>query len=89
MNVKTLVASFVLATLFASCDPNADKQVGNSRQLTVTNSSSSSGTIGTGSSGAGTTDAPLDGGLSVLLLAGAAYGVKRVRRGTDQRANEE
>jgi hypothetical protein len=26
------------------------------------------------------TDAPVDGGISILLIAGAAYGVRRVRR---------
>lgn len=33
--------------------------------------------------GGGDPGAPIDGGLSVLLAAGAAYGVRRVRKGKD------
>ncbi len=35
--------------------------------------------------GGGDPGAPIDGGLSVLLAAGAAYGVKRMRKGKDDR----
>lgn len=35
--------------------------------------------------GGGDPGAPIDGGLSVLLAAGAAYGVKRMRKGNDDR----
>ena len=38
-----------------------------------TQDASSGGTTG----GTGSTDTPLDGGLSLLLVAGAAYGAKR------------
>lgn len=86
--MKTLLASLCLAILFVSCDPNADNRVGRRPNLN-NNSSGSSGSagatgagggiVGTGSAGATPTDAPLDGGLGVLLVAGAAYGVKRVR----------
>jgi len=34
-------------------------------------------TVDASSSGSGTTSTPLDGGLSFLLVAGAAYGAKR------------
>lgn len=87
MNTKTFFASLLMAVLFSSCDPNADKQVGNSNRVNNANSggSGSTGGSGLGSSGNNavssgtTTDAPLDGGLSILLLAGTAYGAKRVR----------
>ena len=34
-------------------------------------------------------DAPIDGGLSLLLAAGAAYGVKKYRDGRKVKNNEE
>lgn len=83
MIVKTLLTSLFVAILFCSCDPNSDKQVGNSNRFTNANSGSSGGGTGgstVGSSTGSPTDAPLDGGLGILLLAGTAYGVKRVRK---------
>lgn len=83
MNVKTLFAGLFVAVLFSSCDPNSDKQVGNSNRFANANTGSSSGGSGGGTVGSNTsspTDAPLDGGLGILLLAGTAYGVKRVRK---------
>lgn len=80
--MKTFFLCFTAALILSSCDPNADKQVGNPRSTTT--SSTGGGSVGTGG-GAGTdsnspTDAPLDGGLGVLLVAGAAYGVNRMRK---------
>ena len=34
-------------------------------------------------------DTPIDGGLSVLLAAGAAYGVKRMRKGAHPTSRKE
>ncbi len=85
MILKTLLTSLALAILFSSCDPNADKQVGNANRLAnTTTGGGGGGTTGgggsTGGSGTGSpTDAPIDGGLGILLLAGTAYGVKRIR----------
>lgn len=80
-----------MVLLLSSCDPNADKQVGRNNRIGNTNSNNGSGGSGNvgGVGGAGaanaTTDVPIDGGLSILLVAGVAYGVKRAR-GTKQKA---
>ena len=34
-------------------------------------------------------DAPIDGGLTILLAAGVGYGVKKYREGRKNRAGEE
>jgi hypothetical protein len=34
-------------------------------------------------------DVPIDGGISILLAAGVAYGVKRVRETRRENANED
>ena len=82
MTVKTLFTGLAMAILFSSCDPNSDKQVGNASRLqNTTSSTGGSGNAGSGGTGStGTpTDAPFDGGLSVLLVAGTAYGLKRIK----------
>lgn len=87
MTTKTIFASLFMAILFSSCDPNADKQVGNSNRVNNVNTGGSGSTGGSGLGNSGNnagstgtpTDAPIDGGLSILLLAGTAYGAKRVR----------
>ena len=85
MTVKTLLTGLVIAALFSSCDPNADKQVGNANRLQNTTTSNGGGSVGNTGSGTNATDAPLDGGLSILLLAGSAYGVRRVRRAKQEK----
>jgi hypothetical protein len=82
---KIVVSLFVAATLF-SCDPNEDSKIGNSPQFVTPrgggsgNGSGTGGGAGTGAdNNSGTSDAPIDGGLSILLVAGAAYGVRRFR----------
>jgi len=81
--MKTLLPCLLVAILLFSCDPNADKQIGRNNQFRNTNPNSGGGSgIGSGSVGSGnssTADAPFDGGLSLLLVGGAAYGLKRVR----------
>lgn len=76
-----------MTVLLSACDPHADSQVGNANRFNNANTGSS-GSAGGSASGGGSnnaassgtpTDAPLDGGLGILLLAGTAYGVKRVR----------
>ena len=84
MKVKALLTSLLLALLFSSCDPNSDKQVGNANRNrnSGADGSTSAGAVNLGGSlnSSGTpTDAPIDGGLSLLLLAGTAYGIKRAR----------
>lgn len=42
-------------------------------------------TFAQGNGGGGDPDVPLDGGLSILLAAGAAYGAKKIwKRGEDE-----
>ncbi len=81
--MKKIIVSLSVCAFLFSCDPNSDKKVGNAPPIIVRGSGTGgggatgggSGTTGNGSS----TDAPIDGGLSMLLIAGAAYGVKRFR----------
>lgn len=82
MKISTLA---MLLLLLTSCqDEGAVDSRGN--RIPRTNPTGDSGgggyTGGGGGGGVGsqtnnTTDAPIDGGLSVLLLAGAAYGTRR------------
>ncbi|QEC57630.1 PID-CTERM protein-sorting domain-containing protein [Flavisolibacter ginsenosidimutans] len=79
--MKTLLPGLLVAILLFSCDPNADKQIGRNNQFRTTNPNNGGGS-GVGSVGSGnssTADAPFDGGLSILLVGGAAYGLKRIR----------
>lgn len=80
--MRTPLLCLLTALALAACDPNADSRVGNQERFkkppTVNNPGSGGGSGFSNNSGAGsTTDAPLDGGLSLLLLAGSAYGVRR------------
>ena len=88
--MKTFIVSLLALILLISCDPNADKKIGRSNFPSTSNGNNggdvgpgggngSGGGLGTGN-GAGTTDAPIDGGLSVLLIAGAAYGARKIAR---------
>lgn len=91
MNMKTLLLCLCTICVLSSCDPNADKQVGQPNRVSGVSTNNGSG-VGSGGGGAdaggasNTTDAPLDGGLSLLLLAGTAYGVQKVRRSKQQKA---
>lgn len=82
--MKTLLPGLLAALLlFSSCDPNADKQIGRNNRLNNPNPNNGSGSgVSGGSIGSGnsaTADAPFDGGLSLLLVGGAAYGLKRMK----------
>lgn len=87
MIVKKLLVSLLLVALFSSCDPNAGNQTGNANRYNNANTGGSgsaggsgSGSVNNNAGAPGTpTDAPLDGGLGILLLVGAAYGAKRIR----------
>lgn len=92
--MRTLLLCLMTTVLMTSCDPNADSRIGDpDRFRNANNNGSGSGGGGNGAglgnnTGAGsTTDAPLDGGLSLLLLAGSAYGIKRFA-GKKQAAKE-
>ncbi len=91
--MKKIIVSMLIGTCLFSCDPNEDKKVGNSPQLVIPgagsgNGSGTGGGAGTGAdNNSGTTDAPIDGGLTILLVAGAAYGVRRFRNKGEKRAN--
>lgn len=85
--MKTLLAGLLLTLLFTSCDPNANKQVGDANRFRNANSTGGTAAVGGGSgtgtgAGSGTTptDAPIDGGLGLLILAGSAYGFRSVKR---------
>jgi hypothetical protein len=83
--MKTLITGLFMAVLFSSCDPNADKQLGRAGRNGNVNPNNGNGGggagvgVGAGGTTNSTTDAPIDGGICVLLAAGAAYGVKRYR----------
>jgi hypothetical protein len=73
--MKALIVSLLFPVLLKSCEGIPD-QTGTPPPTIVTNTGSGSDT---GNNTSGTTDVPIDGGLSILLVAGAAYGVKRYR----------
>ena len=85
--MKTLVLSLFITAFLFSCDPNSDKRVGDADRFransagagTGSGGATGSGTTGSTGSSNAPTDAPLDGGLGVLLIAGTAYGIKRFR----------
>ncbi|HZH66190.1 MAG TPA: hypothetical protein VEY10_14935 [Flavisolibacter sp.] len=82
--MKAVIISLLLTTVIFSCNPNEDRTVGTippkvknpvSGSGTGTGNGSDDGTVGNNTP----SDAPIDGGLSVLLVAGVAYGVRRFR----------
>lgn len=75
--MKKIIVSLFVSTVLFACDPNEDSKVGTAPRLVLTPSSGSDG--GIGANAGNSTDAPIDGGISILLIAGAAYGVKRFR----------
>ncbi|MDQ6608531.1 MAG: hypothetical protein M3Y85_01775 [Bacteroidota bacterium] len=76
--MKTFIATLMISAVFFSCNPN--DQVGNPNQFRPVNPPPTSGGGAATTPGSGsTTDTPIDGGLSILLIAGAAYGAKRIR----------
>ena len=80
--MKTSLPIILMAIVLFSCDPNADKQIGRNNRLNnvgQNNGGSGLGSASVGSSNSTTADAPFDGGLSILLVGGAAYGLKRMR----------
>ena len=75
--MKALMFTLLFNVLLKTCNDGVPDQVGRPPQ-TVTNTPTDGGGGGsTGGGTNGTTDAPIDGGLSILLVAGAAYGIKR------------
>ncbi|HVF80306.1 MAG TPA: hypothetical protein VM884_00145 [Flavisolibacter sp.] len=72
---KVIVSLFV-STLLFSCDPNEESKVGSAPPLVIPPAPRAGNGNG---ANAGDTDVPIDGGMSVLILAGAAYGVRRFR----------
>jgi hypothetical protein len=77
MKISTLA---MLLLLLVSCqDEGAVDSRGNKIPKTnpYGNNGNSTGGTSDGSQTGNTTNAPIDGGLSVLLLAGAAYGTRR------------
>lgn len=74
--MKALIVSLLFPVLLKSCG-GVPETTGRPPQTNP--GAGSGGGTGGGTGASGTNDAPLDGGLSVLLLAGAAYGVKRYR----------
>ena len=88
--MKALFVTLLFPVLLKSCEGLPD-QTGHA-PITPTNNSGSGGrgTGGTGTNNTGdnTTDVPLDGGLSVLLLTGVAYGVKRYKNNKQKNKDE-
>lgn len=81
-----LIVGLLTSVILLSCDPNEDKRIGRPN-TPFTPPANNGGGVGTGGgagtgtgtgSGAGTTDVPIDGGLGVLLVAGALYGGKKM-----------
>ena len=77
--MKLLLLIPLMTLRLLSCDPNSSQRVGNREQFDNRNN------VGTPPPGTGTgsqtTDTPIDGGIGVLLVAGALYGVRRIRNG--------
>lgn len=81
MTVKTIIASLFIAIFLFSCDSNQDSNVASIPKRISTPPRGGIGSTETNDAtkDGNTTDVPLDGGLSILLVAGAAYGVRRFR----------
>ncbi len=75
--MKALIVSLLFPVLLKSCDGSPD-QIGRQPSPITNNPNPTPGT-GTPTGTGATTDAPIDGGLSILLVAGVAYGAKRYR----------
>jgi hypothetical protein len=71
--MKKITVSLCISAFLFSCDQNENSTVG--VRPPVVKPPRENISVSTD----GTTDAPLDGGLSILLVAGAAYGVRRFR----------
>ena len=76
--MKALIVSLLFPVLLKSCEGIPD-QTGRPPDAPPTTTGSGSGSGAGGAGAAGSTSAPIDGGLSILLIAGAAYGAKRYR----------
>ena len=77
--MKTIIANLVIAIFLFSCN-SAEGSYSSIPSKPPVYSSGGSGGSGSGAStDPNQTDVPIDGGLSILLVAGAAYGVKRFR----------
>lgn len=74
--MKALMFTLLFPVMLKTCSDGVPDQVGRPPQTIATPTDNGGGGTG-GGSGSTPTDAPIDGGLGVLLLAGAAYGIKR------------
>jgi hypothetical protein len=78
--MKTIILSLLLTVSLFSCQESVSP---NDPENIWRRHNSGGGSLDTNadrdSDSDNTTDAPIDGGLSILLIAGAAYGAKRVR----------
>jgi hypothetical protein len=76
--MKAIILSLLTTVFLFSCQeevsPNSPENIWKRH-----NNGNGSGDLGSGDDANNTTDAPIDGGLGFLLVAGAAYGVKRIR----------
>lgn len=89
--MKTLLVALMITTFLFSCD--ATEESYDPFQNKPQNPGGGSGSGGGGynydqNGDPRTTDAPIDGGLSILLVAGAAYGVKKYRGNKTKRKEE-
>ena len=78
--MKTIYLTLMMTVLFSCQDdlsPNDPRNRFPNRNYDVGADNGGSGATDDGSGT--TTNAPIDGGLSVLLVAGVAYGAKRYR----------
>lgn len=83
--MKTTIFSFLLSIVLFSCDEELSQDDAMRRRLAERESSNSDNPgVGNGNS----TDAPIDGGLSILLVAGAAYGAKRIHAARKQQKED-
>ncbi len=80
--MKALLVTLLFPVLLKSCEGVPD-QTG-TPPLPVTHAPGSPrDNANTGDATNGTTDVPFDAGLSILLIAGAGYGMKRYRKRKD------
>ena len=84
--MKTLTTTIVLSLFLLSCQQEASQ---NEAQENIWKKKTTPDTNITRADADDATNAPIDGGLSVLLITGALYGAKRMYRNRKPAAGKE
>jgi hypothetical protein len=83
--MKTSVLCLLLGMVLISCEDEHSQTDAIRRRLAQKEYDNNNPVPGQGTS----TDAPIDGGLSILLVAGAAYGARRIHKARKQNKQDE